>query len=58
MLGRVGLSKLVMPLYPCLCGAPFLNFVKSDVGVVPKDNKFGIATTILVYIILRLSLFI
>ena len=37
LLHRVGLSKLVMALYLCLCGVAFLNFVKSDVGVVPKD---------------------
>ena len=37
LLHRVGLTKLVMALYLCLCGVAFLNFVKSDVGVVPKD---------------------
>ena len=41
MLHRVLLwSKLVMALYPCLCGAAFFNFVKSGVGVVSKGKRF------------------
>lgn len=38
LLQGVGLSKLVMDLYPCLCGVAFLNFVKSNVGAVLKDT--------------------
>ena len=32
-------SKLVMALYPCLCGAAFFNFVKSGVGASLRVKK-------------------
>ena len=35
-------SKLVMALYPCLCGATFFNFVKSGVGASLRVNNLFI----------------
>ena len=33
-------SKLVMALYPCLCGATFFNFVKFGEGAISKGKRF------------------